>query len=605
MERNKSEISSQHKKVVVMGGGPAGLTASYQLSKAGQKSIVLEKHKVLGGLSRTVNYKNYLFDIGGHRFFTKIKEVENMWKEILADDFLQRKRLSRIYYDKKFFYYPLRVFNALFGLGLWNSFMIIASYLRARLTPSHQEENFEQWVSKRFGKRLYNIFFKIYTEKVWGIPCTEIRAQWASQRIRGLSLITALKNALLKSKNKTGSKKGVIKTLIEEFHYPKFGPGMMWEKVAERAVSNGSEIWTGAEVEGILWSEGRVEALEVERNQEVEVIPGSDFISSMPLREVIQKLKPAAPKKVLQAANNLRYRDFLTVALIVNKRDLFPDNWIYIHDPKVKVGRIQNFKNWSPYMVPDQEKTCLGLEYFCFEGDSLWKMPDDQLIELGKKELEELGIVKAEDVEDGTVVRMPKAYPIYDSISQESLRIVRQFLDQLGNFQLIGRNGQHKYNNQDHSMLTAMRAAENVLGANHDLWQVSEEQEYLEEISPEPREKAALERLLERAFARMDNVALAAAVGSVFGLFVFLATIFLIFRSGHITAPSLHLLSQYYYGYTVTITGAFIGMGYSFLWGFLFGWLFAYLRNMFIGYFIYRVKRKAALLKFRDFLDHF
>ncbi len=596
---------NQDRKILIIGGGPAGLTASYQLSKAGVKSIVLEKDQLLGGLSRTINYKNYYFDIGGHRFFTKIKEVEDMWKEVLADDFLPRKRLSRIYYNKKFFYYPLRAFNALFGLGLLNSFLIISSYLRAKISPSKREENFEQWVSKRFGKRLFNIFFKTYTEKVWGIPCTEIRAEWASQRIKGLSLITALKNALLKSKNRGTDKKGVIKTLIEAFHYPKFGPGMMWKEVAERLESHGSDVWTGTEVMGIHWSKDRVKALDVKRDGKAEVIQGTDFISSMPLREVIQKFKPAVPDEVLEAANNLRYRDFLTVALIINKPDLFPDNWIYIHDPNVKVGRIQNFKNWSPYMVPDQEKTCLGLEYFCFQGDSLWNSPDDQLIKLGIKELETLGFIKPEDVVDGTVVRVPKAYPIYDAASQESLRIVRRFLDRFRNFQLIGRNGQHKYNNQDHSMLTAMRAADNVLGADHDLWLVSEEQEYLEEISTEPREKAALERLLERAFARMDKVAFATAVGSVFGLFIFLATVFLIFRGGQVTAPTLHLLSQYYYGYTVSLKGGFIGMGYSFLWGFLFGWLFAYLRNMFIGYFIYRAKKRAALLKFKDFLDHF
>ena len=256
-------------------------------------------------------------------------------------------------------------------------------------------------------------------------------------------------------------------------------------------------------------------------------------------------------------------------------------------------------------MVPNQDKTCLGLEYFCFEKDSLWSMPDDQLIELGKQELEALGFVGPGDVEDGTVVRMPKAYPIYDSTSQESLRIVRQFFERISNFQLIGRNGQHKYNNQDHSMLTAMRAADNILGANYDLWQVSEDQEYLEEISPEPNEKVALKKLLERAFARMDKLGLATALGSVSGLLVFLATIFLIFSSGESAGPTLHLLSQYFYGYTVTVTGAFIGLVHSFLWGFLFGWLFAYLRNLFIAYFIYRVKKKAELLKFKDFLDHF
>lgn len=606
MMKMQEPVDKTHdKKVVIIGGGPAGLTASYQLSKAGVSSIVLEKDQTLGGLSRTINYKNYYFDIGGHRFFTKIKEVEHIWKGMLADDFLRRKRLSRIYYNKKFFYYPLRVINALFGLGIWNTFLIIASYLRVKLTPSKQEENFEQWVSNRFGRRLFNIFFKTYTEKVWGIPCDEIRAEWAVQRIKGLSLITALKNALIKPTNSRRNKKDVIKTLVDAFYYPKFGPGMMWKAVTDKIASNGSRVWLGAEVVGIRWSKDRVEALEVRQNGKTEAVNGTDIISSMPIREAIQKFKPAVPKEVLDAASDLKYRDFIMVALIIEKRNIFPDNWIYIHDPNVKVGRIQNFKNWSLYMVPNQEKTCLGLEYFCFEGDSIWSMPDDQLIELGKQELEALGFVSPGDVEDGTVVRMPKAYPIYDSTSQESLRVVRQFLERMSNFQLIGRNGQHKYNNQDHSMLTGMRAADNILGANHDLWRVSVEQEYLEEISPERREMAALKKLLERAFARMDKFALATAVGSVSGLLVFLATIFLIFSGGESTGSALHLLSQYFYGYTVTVKGAFIGMAFSFLWGFLFGWLFAYLRNLFIAYFIYRVKKKAELLKFKYFLDHF
>lgn len=584
------------KKVVVIGGGPAGLTASYQLSKAGIESIVLEKDRELGGLSRTANYKNYYFDIGGHRFFTKIKEVEDIWKEVLGDDFLRRKRLSRIYYNKKFFYYPLRALNALLGLGIWSSFMIIASYLHAKLTPSKQEETFEQWVCNRFGRRLFNTFFKTYTEKVWGIPCNEIRAEWAAQRIKGLSLITALRNALIKPQNSTGNKRDVIKTLIDGFSYPKFGPGMMWKAVANNIQGNGSQVWLGAEVEGIRWSQDGVKALEVRRNGKIEVVYGTDFISSMPIREAVQKFKPAVAKEVLDAANNLKYRDFLTVALIINKCHLFPDNWIYIHDPNVEVGRIQNFKNWSPHMVPNPNKTCLGLEYFCFEGDSLWTMPDDQLIELGKRELEVLGFVNPGDVEDGTVVRIPKAYPVYDSTYQESLRIVRRFLDGITNFQLVGRNGQHKYNNQDHSMLTAMMAAENVLGANHDLWQVNEEEEYHEEIT---------EKILMGAFARMDKLGFATALGSVSGLIVFLATIFLILKGGEVVGPNLQLLSQYFLGYAVTVKGAFIGMAYSSWWGFLFGWLFAYLRNLFIALFIYRVKKRVELIKFRDFLDNF
>jgi protoporphyrinogen oxidase len=597
--------NNKDKKVVIVGGGPAGLTASYQLSKAGVESIVLEKDRIVGGISRTVNYKNFYFDIGGHRFFTKIKEVEDLWEEVLGDDFLKRKRLSRIYYNKKFFYYPLRALNALFGLGIWNSILILGSYLYAKFIPTKENDTFEQWVSNRFGKRLFNIFFKTYTEKVWGIPCNEIRAEWAAQRIKGLSLVTAVKNALIKSNNHTQNKKKVIKTLIDEFSYPKFGPGMMWQSVAKKIEHNGSQVLTEATVEGIRWSKDRVKAIEVMRNGKIELVFGTDFISSMPIREAIQKFKPAVPKKVLDAANTLKYRDFLTVALIINKSDIFPDNWIYIHDPDVNVGRIQNFKNWSPYMVPNQDKTCLGMEYFCFEGDDLWCMPDDQLIELGKQELEKLGFVNHADVEDGAVVRMPKSYPIYDSAYMESLDTIRQFLDGINNFQLVGRNGLHKYNNQDHSMLTAMKAAENVMGATHDIWRVNEEQEYHEEIGITPEEEAMLAKTVSGSLARIDKLGFATALGSISGLFIFFITILSMLKGGEVTNFSLQLLSQYFYGYTITLKGAFIGSAYSFSWGFLFGWLFAYLRNLYIAFFIYRAKKRKELLYFKDFIDHF
>ncbi len=587
---------TQNKKVVVIGAGPAGLTASYQLSKAGVESIVLEKDQTVGGISRTVNYKDYHFDIGGHRFFTKIDEVDRMWQGILHDDFLKRERLSRIYYNKKFFYYPLRPFNALLGLGLWNSILIMGSYLLSRLKPSKTEETFEQWVSNRFGKRLYHIFFKTYTEKVWGISCNEIRAEWAAQRIKGLSLVTAIKDSLIKSQNNTHDKQNVIKTLVDQFHYPKLGPGMMWRTVAEKIQSNGSEVRMDAEVTGIVCSKKRVEAVETERNGKSERISGTDFICSMPIRELVQRIKPPVPKKILDAANNLQYRDFITVALIINKGDVFPDNWIYIHDPDVKVGRIQNFKNWSPYMVPDQNKTCLGLEYFCFENDPLWKMSDRELIDLGVREMETLGFANQRDVLDGTIVRMPKAYPVYDSKDRDSVIIIRDYLNQMENLHLIGRNGQHKYNNQDHSMLTGMMAAKNVLGANHNLWQVNEETEYHEEIVLKP---------LMRAFSRLDKFGFATALGSVSGLFAFLATIFLVIKGGEVVGPNLRLLNQYFFGYTVTLKGAFIGASYSFLWGFIFGWLVAYLRNFFVGFFIYRVQKKAEMLSFKDFLDHF
>jgi len=595
-----------NKKVVIIGAGPAGLTEAYELSKVGVESIVLEKDQMVGGISKTVKYKDYYFDIGGHRFFTKVKRVNDMWKEVLGEDFLRRKRLSRIYYNKKFFFYPIRPLNALLGLGPWNSFLILTSYLYAHTFPSKQVETFEDWVSNHFGKRLYETFFKAYTEKLWGIPCSEIKAEWAAQRIKGLSLLRAIKNAIIKPKN-NGGNGTVIKTLIDGFDYPKLGPGMMWQYVAKIVQRKGTKVYLGAEVEAILWDKnnGRVNSIEVRVNGQNKLYRGTDFTSSMPIKELIQKLTPAAPEEVLKAANDLNYRDFITVALIVNKRDVFPDNWIYIHDPDVKLGRIQNFKNWSPYMVPDKNKTCLGLEYFCFEGDELWTMTDEELIEFGKRELETLGFVKANDVEDGTVVRMPKAYPVYDTNYQESLQTVRRFLSQIDNIQLVGRNGMHRYNNQDHSVLTAMLAVENILGANHDLWDVNADQEYLEEYKETPSKPVIYDDALLQTFTRMDKVGFATAVGSVSGLLFFLATLWLIIKGGDIAGPNLQLLEQYYVGYSVTIKGAFIGMGYSFVWGFLFGWLFVYLRNFFLGLFIYIVRRKAELLSLRDFLDHF
>jgi protoporphyrinogen oxidase len=593
---------SKDKKIIVIGGGPAGLTAAFSLSQQGVESIVLEKDDVVGGLSRTVHYKGYHFDIGGHRFFTKVKAVEDMWRSVLGDDLLRCNRISRIYYDGKFFNYPLRLSSALPDLGFWNSILILKSYLQVQLFPEKPEDNFEQWVSNRFGKRLYNIFFKHYTEKVWGMPCREISAEWASQRIKGLSLFSALKDSLVKNQN--NNKKNAIKTLIGEFDYPRRGPGMMWEAVTDIIEHNGSRVQTGSDVQKAIWNNNKVEALEIEVNGQKQVIEGTDFISSMAIRDLIQCFEPGVPDEVLAAAEKLNYRDFLTVALIINKRDVFPDNWIYIHDPGVKIGRIQNYKNWSPDMVPDPDKSCLGLEYFCFEGDNLWEMSDQDLVDLGKKELMAMEFIDGSDVESGAVVRMPKAYPVYDSEYREALRTVREFISGIENLQLVGRNGMHRYNNQDHSMLTAMLAAENILGANHDLWEVNTDQEYHEEIAI-PEDVSAADRAVIKVFARIDKLGLATSSGTVSGLFVFLATLWLTFAGGGVTTQALELLSQYHIGYTVTVKGSFIGMGYTFLWGFLFGWLFAYLHNLFIAFYIYRVKRKLELLSFRDFLDHF
>ena len=590
--------------VVIIGAGPAGLTAAYQLCKLEISSVVLEKDTVVGGIARTVRHEGCYFDIGGHRFFTKVKVVEDLWREILAEeDFLKRGRLSRIYYNKKFFDYPLRPSNALLGLGLVNSFLILASYFYAYLFPIPNEKTFEEWVSNRFGRRFYRTFFKTYTEKVWGIPCSKLSSHWAAQRIRGLSLKRALKAALLPKAHV--EKKDIIRTLIDSFHYPKRGPGMMWEKAAEIIQKKGSTLHMNCGVRRIIWDKSRVTAVEVLREDRVERIEATHFISSMPLRELVEKLDPAPPEGVCNAAARLSYRDFLTVGLVLTKANLFPDNWIYIHDPQVKVGRIQNFKNWSPYMVSDPKKTCLGLEYFCFEGDDLWSTPDDALIHLAKTELESLGLGRSADVESGAVVRMPKAYPVYDTGYGEALQIVRDFLIQLENLYPVGRNGMHKYNNQDHSMLTAMLAVDNINGGKFNIWAVNEEQEYQEQKSIDEAEAAKIQALSEtqpqvptlvsdgdvplalirKAFSRLDELGLAVAFAVIGGLYVLLPTLWIVARD--MKVAEFQLLSQYFVGYDVSGRGAFVGMCYGSGLGFLLGWFTAFLRNSLLRMYLY------------------
>jgi protoporphyrinogen oxidase len=483
-------ISANQRSVVIIGGGPAGLTAAYELSKHKVPALVLEADSTVGGLSRTVNYKGYLFDIGGHRFFSKWDEVNQLWREILEDKFLERPRLSRIYYRNKFFFYPLRARNALFGLGLFESIRIVFSYLRSRLFYYHKEQNLEQWVSNRFGRRLYEIFFKTYTEKVWGVPCTEIRAEWAAQRIKGLSLTTAVRNALFKQKKPT------VKTLIDSFQYPQRGPGQMWETLTERLRDRGYQVLTERPVTRICHDHRGVTQIATEGPKGKESFPATHFISSMPVRDLVGALDPPPPVEVQKAAKRLRYRDFLIVSLVINRKDVMPDNWIYVHEAGVRVGRIQNFKNWSPSMVPDPKKTCLGMEYFVFENDDLWSSSDQDLIELAKREIQKLGLVRAEEIEDGAVVRMPKAYPMYDNGWVKQVETIRRYLETaLPNLQLVGRNGMHKYNNQDHSMMTALYAARNVLGASHDLWAVNTEPEYHEEKQEEVKKVVEAQRL--------------------------------------------------------------------------------------------------------------
>jgi protoporphyrinogen oxidase len=463
-------------RVVVIGGGPAGLTAAYQMTQMGWPITVLEADDMLGGISRTAQYKGYRFDIGGHRFFTKITPVEALWHEILEKEFISVPRLSRIHYQGKFFDYPLKAGNALAGLGPLNAARIFLSYLWWHYNPYPVEENFEQWVTNRFGKRLFEIFFKTYTEKVWGIPCTEIRAEWAAQRIQGLSLAKAILNATALNKRSKD-----IKSLINEFQYPRLGPGQMWETCAQKIAQMGGQVLMKHYVQAIEHKDGKIVAVRAQTPDGERRFEAEHFFSTMPVRSLVRALDPQPPQAVVDDAEGLKYRDFLVVALMLQKEDLFPDNWIYIHTPGVKVGRIQNFNNWSKAMVPEPGTTCLGMEYFCFKGDGLWDSSDADLVKQAARELEELGLAKAADVKDGAVIRMPKAYPIYDSKYRGHLDGVRAYIDPLVNLHTVGRNGMHKYNNQDHSMLTAMFAVQNMQGAAFDIWEVNTDFEYHEE----------------------------------------------------------------------------------------------------------------------------
>jgi protoporphyrinogen oxidase len=470
---------------VIIGAGPAGLTAAYELMKHDVPTTVIEKDPTyVGGLARTVEHKGYRFDIGGHRFFSKNQEVEDLWTEILGPEMLTRDRLSRIYYRGRYFAYPLKAANALWNLGPLETVRCMASYAKARLTPVKDPRSFEDWTRNQFGFRLYKIFFKTYTEKVWGISTKELSADWAAQRIKSLDMWLVVKSALLP--HRTPANRGdLVTTLIDSFRYPRLGPGQMWERVAEMRRAKGRPVLMGRTVDRIKHAQGRVTSVATKSaSGELEEHKGSDFISSMPIRELVSRLDPPAPDNVRRAAERLAYRDFISVAVMIDRADVFPDNWIYIHDPSVKVGRIQNFKNWSPDMVPDQSKTCLGLEYFCFEGDGMWTSTDEELIDRARNELAQLGICAPEQVFDGVVVRQPKAYPVYDDVYQARVDVIRDYIGaHLTNLQLAGRNGMHKYNNQDHSMMTALLSARNIeSGGGFDPWKVNADAVYHEDI---------------------------------------------------------------------------------------------------------------------------
>ncbi len=480
-------------EIVIIGAGPAGLTAAYMLTKRGVSATVLESDTVVGGISRTAEVDGWRFDIGGHRFFTKVKQVEDVWFEILGpDDFLRRPRLSRIYYKGKFYDYPIVPMNALKNLGFLEAVRCVLSYLWVRIRPPKDQQTLEGFVASRFGWRLYRHFFKTQSEKVWGVPCTEIQADWGAQRIKNLSLFRAgweaIKPKWLKER---GGKAKQVTSLIEEFNYPKYGPGMMWERATELVTAKGTKVVFDSTVTKVEHADGKAVAVTAETGGAPTRYECTDVISTMPISKLLESMDPQPPQEILDAAKALRYRDFITVALVVPEEDGFPDNWIYINDANVKVGRIQNFGRWSPYLVKDG-RTCLGLELFVNEGDEWWTMADEALIANGKRELVKIGLIADESrIESGYVVRMPKAYPFYDAHYKANVAKLAGWLEKnASNVYPVGRNGMHRYNNQDHSMLTAMLSVENIFGAHHDIWSVNVEQEYHEERLDESTETA-------------------------------------------------------------------------------------------------------------------
>jgi len=471
--------------VAIIGAGPAGLTAAYQLTKLGYSVTVIEKDPVyVGGISRTVEHEGFRFDIGGHRFFSKSREVVDLWNEILPDDFIERPRMSRIYYEGKFYSYPLRAFEALFNLGVWRSTMCMVSYARWKMFPHKQARSFEHWVVNQFGHKLYSIFFKTYTEKVWGMPCDEMSADWAAQRIKGLSLGKAVFDGLRRSLglNKRPNDGMATKTLLETFRYPRQGPGMMWEAARDKVVAGGNRVLMNTSLHQLSMNRDtgrwRVAAM---CDDEMFVINAAHVISSAPMRELAGRIHPLPA--TMPSALDLNYRDFLTVALMIRADDLFPDNWIYIHDPRVQVGRVQNFRSWSPEMVPDEKLACVGLEYFCFAGDGLWSSSDDDLVALATRELAQLGLADPATVVGGRVVRQEKAYPVYDDAYKANVDAIRaELAEQYPTLHLVGRNGMHRYNNQDHAMMTAMLTVRNIVAGEqiYDIWAVNEDAEYHE-----------------------------------------------------------------------------------------------------------------------------
>ena len=458
----------------ILGGGPAGLTAAYVLGRRGRPGAVFEADGTVGGIAKTIEFNGYRFDLGGHRFFTKLQAVQRLWQEMLGEEFLTRPRLSRIYYNGKYFAYPITAKDVVGRLGLVESTRCALSYLWASRHRKADADTFEEWVTARFGRRLYDAFFRSYTEKLWGIPGTEIRSLWAAQRIKNFSLGYAVLTML-------GLRRDHVTTLIEKFHYPRLGPGQMWEAFAARAVEHGVPVNLNQRCVAIKHAKGRAQSVVLRQNGDVSEHAVDSVVSSIALSDLVLSLDPPAPPEVQDAARNLRYRDLVLVALMTTEPEPFPDNWIYLHDPETRAGRVQNYGAWSAGMVKPGS-TCLGVEYFCFRGDEIWEMSDAQAVALATRELAAIGLIDPSKVVDGVKVLVPRAYPMYDVNYESAVATIREYLEHFENLETCGRNGLHRYNNQDHSMWTALLAALNVLdGTKHDVWGVNTEADYLED----------------------------------------------------------------------------------------------------------------------------
>ena len=464
--------NNNFKNVVVVGAGSAGLGVAYELSKNGIRCEVFDKNKEVGGLARSFEFRGHVFDIGPHRFFTKNDEVLSFWKNILGDDFLKVKRLTRIYYKNKFFYYPIQFLDAFKNLGFFEGVRIFFSYIMWKIKFAYKiPKNFEEWMIKNFGRRLYEIFFKTYTEKVWGIPCNELGPEWATQRIKNLSLIAVIKNFFFRE-NKS-------KTLTDEFYYPKRGAGMLYEKMKVFIESNGSRVVLNSRVKNIYHKNNYIEALDVDIRGKIKRIKVDYLFSSAPITFLVSILTPRVPDKIFGAAKDLYYRDHITVNLIAKKTtNIFQDQWIYVHDSRVKMARVSNYANFYDENLRDTVP--LSVEYFCFREEDLWKMPDVDLIELAKKELDLVGLIDFSCVSDGFVVREADSYPTYYTGHGGQFLIIKNYLSKFSNLQLIGRAGMYKYNNQDHALLTGFLAARNFMGEENDILSINAEDEYLE-----------------------------------------------------------------------------------------------------------------------------